>query len=57
MKNWKTTVAGIAIGLTAGLAALHVITAEQAGAVMAALATFGLIAAKDSNVTGGTTKQ
>ena len=57
MKNWKTTLAGVA-------AILSVITKvvttggidwqTDAPAIMAGI---GLIAAKDSNVTGGTTRQ
>jgi len=52
MKNWKTTVAGLAIGLIAAATALNWITAEQAGAITAALTSIGLILAKDSGVTG-----
>lgn len=57
MKNWKTTVAGIAVGAIAAATALHWITVEQATAITAALTSLGLLAAKDSNVTGGTKQQ
>lgn len=57
MKSWKTTVSGIAIGFIALATAMHWINAEQATAISAALASFGLMAAKDSNVTGGTKQQ
>lgn len=57
MKSWKTTVSGIAIGVIAVATAMHWISAEQATAISAALASFGLMAAKDSNVTGGTKQQ
>lgn len=57
MKNWKTTVAGVAVALIALLTYTHILTAEQATAIMGALTSLGLVAAKDSNVTGGTTQQ
>jgi hypothetical protein len=57
MKNWKTTIAGIAVAAIAAASYLGWITAEQAGAITAALTGLGLIAAKDSNVTGGNVKQ
>lgn len=52
MKNWKTTVAGLAVGLVATLTALHYITAEQAASIIGALSALGLVVAKDSDVTG-----
>ncbi len=52
MKSWKTTVAGIATALIAVATALHWITIEQGTAISAALVSFGLMAAKDSNVSG-----
>ena len=57
MKNWKTTVAGIAVAAVAAATALHWITGDQATAILGALAAIGLIGAKDSNVTGGSVKQ
>ena len=57
IKNWKTTAAGVCVGLIAAATYLNWITADQAAAITAALTGLGLIAAKDSNVTGGTTKQ
>lgn len=57
MKNWKTTLSGIAVGLITAAAYLDWITAEQAMAITSMLTALGLIAAKDSNVTGGEVKQ
>lgn len=54
IKNWKTTVAGLAVAAIAVATALNWITADQSAAITAALVSLGLIAAKDSNVTGGT---
>lgn len=54
MKSWKTTIAGILVGVIAGATALHYISAEQAVAITAALTSVGLMSAKDNNVTGGT---
>ena len=51
-KNWKTTVAGVAIAIVAGLSALHLITPDQASSLTAVLAAFGLSAAKDGDKTG-----
>lgn len=56
IKNWKTTVAGIAVAAIAVATALGWITAEQSASISAALVSLGLIAAKDNNVTGGTQK-
>lgn len=52
-KNWKTTLAGIItvgvyIGMQTGL-----LTQEVATAIGVIAASFGLVAAKDGNVTGG----
>lgn len=52
MKNWKTTVAGLAVGLVAALTAMHYITAEQSAAIIGALSAIGLAVAKDNNVSG-----
>lgn len=57
MKNWKTTAAGIAVAIIAAATYMGWITSEQAAAITGALTGLGLIAAKDSNVTGGNTKQ
>ena len=62
MKNWKTTVTGIltivvAIG-SAALSWLKTGVLPDFGVLLAAItAGAGLIAAKDSQVTGGTTQQ
>lgn len=55
MKNWKTTLAGVAVGLITAATALHYITVDQATAITGVLTALGLISAKDHNVTGGTT--
>ncbi|MES2457197.1 MAG: hypothetical protein V4594_16705 [Bacteroidota bacterium] len=57
IKSWKTTAAAVALALVAAAAGLNWITAEQATAIGLALGAFGFAAAKDSNVTGGTTQQ
>ena len=57
MKNWKTTVAGLAVGAVAALTAMHVISGDQATAILGALAAFGLTLSKDHNVTGGSKQQ
>jgi hypothetical protein len=57
MKNWKTTLAGIAVAAIAAATALNWLTIEQGMSITAALVAVGLIAAKDNNVTGGTVKQ
>ena len=59
MKNWKTTLAGV-LAIIPGalhLAFPNVITVDVATAITTILVAFGLIAAKDGNVTGGTTPQ
>jgi uncharacterized membrane protein len=57
LKNWKTTLAGIiTLGVTvAGVT--HTLSPDQVSAVVAVAVAFGLISAKDGNVTGGTVKQ
>ncbi len=57
MKNWKTTVAGVAVGIVAALTAMHYITGDQATAILGALAALGLGLSKDHNVTGGSKQQ
>ncbi len=54
MKNWKTTLAG---ALTVAIVAAkifwpNIITAEVAAEATTLMVSLGLIAAKDSNVTG-----
>lgn len=56
-KNWKTTLAGITVAAIAAATALGYLTPEQATAISGALTALGLLAAKDSNVTGGTVEQ
>lgn len=54
MKNWKTTLTGVAV-IIAGCALIYVGQAAVGGTVI--LIGLGLVSAKDSNVTGGTTQQ
>jgi len=53
-KNWKTTFSGFAAII--GGAAL-IVKGDLVGGVTAILSGVGLVAAKDSNVTGGDVKQ
>lgn len=58
MKSWKTTVGGILLGIGTPLVAAGDGIYKTVGVVLSTIG--GLIvglAAKDSNVTGGTTKQ
>lgn len=57
LSNWKTTLAGLITLATTVGTSLHFMTVEQASAVMAVAISFGLLAAKDGNVTGGTKQQ
>ena len=59
MKSWKTTASGIASILPQVLHAIYptIVTAEVANGLSAFFVAVGLIAAKDGNVTGGTTPQ
>jgi hypothetical protein len=57
VKNWKTTLSGIAIGVIAAATYLNWITADQAVSITSVLTALGLIAAKDNNVSGGEVKQ
>jgi len=59
MKSWKTSLSGIAAILPQVLHAIfpNVVTSDVANGLSALFAAIGLIAAKDSNVTGGTTPQ
>jgi uncharacterized membrane protein len=59
IKSWKTTLAGV---LSIAPQLLHaffptVVTAEVANSLTSLFVALGLIAAKDGNVTGGTTPQ
>jgi hypothetical protein len=53
VKNWKTTLSGVAVGLIAAAAYLGWITGDQAVSITSVLTALGLIAAKD----GGEVKQ
>lgn len=59
MKSWKTTSAGIIA--IAGAIVAFIFTAHDQAAIMAEITALvtgvGLLFAKDSNVTGGTTPQ
>jgi hypothetical protein len=57
--NWKTTAAGIiALAITAiKIFYPSVLTTEAYTAILGVLGGLGLVAAKDGNVTGGTTPQ
>lgn len=61
MKSWKTTSAGITLivaGICGFIFANHPLTQEAIiGSITSILTGIGLIFAKDSNVTGGTTQQ
>lgn len=61
MKNWKTTTTGILAILTAVISAANSLIqghpVDYGSTITAVMAGVGLIAAKDSNVTGGTVKQ
>lgn len=65
MKNWKTTAgaAGVALGTVASILTsiangTFVLDAATISTLIAAAsAVWGLVAAKDSNVTGGTVRQ
>lgn len=54
MKSWKTTIAGLIVAGVALSIYMGWITPDQGTAIMGAAAAVGLVAAKDSNVTGGT---
>lgn len=63
LTNWKTTVAGVAAILGAAADALtqvstgHVDPTRLYGDAIAVVTGWGLIVAKDGNVTGGSVKQ
>ena len=52
IRNWKTTLSGVAVGLIAAASYLNWITADQAVSITSVLTALGFIAAKDSNVSG-----
>lgn len=59
IKSWKTTLSGV---LSIAPQILHIVypnivTEEVANSLTAVFVALGLIAAKDGNVTGGTTPQ
>ena len=56
-KNWKTTLGGAVVLLTGAALTAKFITPEVATAIITLATAFGLIAAKDGNVTGGTKQQ
>jgi len=53
-KNWKTTLSGFG-AIISGIAL--VVKGDIVGGVTAVITGVGLVAAKDSNVTGGDVKQ
>lgn len=52
MKNWKTTLSAVALGVITILSALHLISPEQSTALMGALTAFGFALSKDYDKTG-----
>ena len=52
IKNWKTTLGGILIGITAILLNAGIITAEIASVITTVLIALGFIAAKDGDKSG-----
>lgn len=54
LKNWKTTLSGVAIGLIATATYLGWITPDQGVSITSVLTALGFVVAKDNNVTGGT---
>jgi hypothetical protein len=57
MFSWKTTLGGV-IGIATVVGShFGYLTMDQAAAIFTLAASLGLIAAKDSNVTGGTKEQ
>ncbi|MBV6342777.1 hypothetical protein [Candidatus Magnetobacterium casense] len=61
MKSWKTTVMGVMAIITALISAatgiINGTPVDWTAIITAIMAGVGLIAAKDSNVTGGTIRQ
>jgi hypothetical protein len=52
MKNWKTTVAGLALAAISFATYMDWINSSQAGMITTILTAVGFSLAKDSNVTG-----
>jgi hypothetical protein len=52
MKNWKTTIAGIAVAILLVAVELGYITSEVATAITTIAVSLGLIVSKDAGVTG-----
>ena len=52
IKNWKTTVGGILIGIVAILAGADIISKEVAATIIAILTGLGFVVAKDGDKTG-----
>jgi hypothetical protein len=52
MKNWKTTVAGIAVAILLVAVELGYITSQVATAITTIAVSLGLIVSKDAGVTG-----
>lgn len=56
-KNWKTTIAGVLVAVLAAATYFGWLTQDQSLSITSLLTALGLIAAKDSNVTGGNVEQ
>jgi hypothetical protein len=56
-KNWKTTLAGAIVALTGLAVSMGWITPQEAAGIGTVAGAFGLVSAKDGNVTGGTKQQ
>lgn len=52
VKNWKTSIAGIAIAIAAFLKAKQIIDADTLTLILSVLGSIGLILAKDGDQTG-----
>lgn len=52
LKNWKTSLAAVIVAGIGVATAMKWITPDIAGAIMTISVALGLVAAKDSNVTG-----
>jgi hypothetical protein len=52
MKNWKTTVAGIAVAILLVAVQMGYISQEVAGAITTIAVSLGLLVSKDAGVTG-----
>jgi hypothetical protein len=55
--SWKSTAGGVIVLAVPLAYHFGYLTMEQAGAITVVATAFGLIAAKDSNVSGGTKQQ